>query len=76
MIIYRDKTIQEPSAIVCDKCGRKAGEVQDCFEFQEFLSIDHTGGYGSIIGEDVQYQLDLCQYCAKELLLPYARVKQ
>lgn len=56
------------------KCGRNADAAQNIFEFQEFLSLDYMGGYASIIGDETRFQLDLCQHCVKELLLPYARL--
>lgn len=74
MIDYSEKTIQEASAITCDRCGRRTEKEQDVFEYPECISIDHTCGYGSIIGDEVRYQVDLCQHCVRELLMPFARI--
>ncbi len=48
MILYREVPVQEPAGIICDRCGRRAENVPDEFEFSEYLSIDHVGGYASI----------------------------
>lgn len=74
MILYREASVEEPASIICDRCDRRAENVPNCFEFGEYVSIDHACGYGSIIGDETRLQLDLCQYCVKELLLPFARV--
>lgn len=73
MIILREMTIQEPASIICDRCGRRAENESDSFEFGEYLSLDHIGGYGSIVGDGTRLQLDLCQHCVRELLYPFAR---
>jgi len=74
MIIFREISVQEPASITCDRCGRSAENEPNNFEFEEFLSIDHVCGYGSIIGDGTRLQLDLCQHCVKELLLPFVRL--
>lgn len=74
MILFREIKIQEPAAIICDRCGRRAENESDSFEFEEFLSVNYLGGYGSIIGDGTRLQLDLCPHCVKELLSPFARI--
>lgn len=74
MILFREVTVQEPASIICDRCGRGTDNAPDSFEFNEYLSIDHACGYGSIIGDETRLQVDLCQHCVKELLLPFARL--
>ena len=76
MIFLRERTMQEPASIICDRCGRRAENESDSFEFGEYLSLDHTGGYGSIIGDGTRLELDLCQHCVKELLHPFARISE
>ena len=76
MIHFREMTIQEPASIICDRCGRRAENESNNFEFEEYLSIDHRCGYGSIIGDETRLQLDLCQHCVKELLSPFARLSE
>ncbi|WP_244664321.1 hypothetical protein [Salmonella enterica] len=38
-------------AKTCDRCGRHAKTVVDDIEFNEFLSVNHLAGYGSIFGD-------------------------
>ncbi|MBC9925395.1 hypothetical protein IT777_26630 (plasmid) [Klebsiella quasipneumoniae] len=54
------------SAKTCDRCRRRA--EKDNLEFQEFLTIDHRAGYGSVFGDGSRLRLDLCQHCVKEIL--------
>lgn len=54
------------SAKTCDRCKRRA--EKDDIEFQEFLTIDHRAGYGSVFGDGSQLRLDLCQHCIKAVL--------
>lgn len=74
MIVFRDVTVQEPASIICDRCGRRAENGSDSFEFSEYVSIDHVCGYGSIIEDGSRFEIDLCQYCVKALLCDYARI--
>ena len=72
MITLREITATEPATIICDRCGRSTKNEPDNFEFAECLSIKHTCGYGSIIGDGTTLQVDLCQHCVKEVLLPFS----
>ncbi len=76
MILLRERTIQEPASIICDRCGRRSDIESDDVEFDEYLSLNRIGGYGSIIGDGTRLQLDLCEYCIKELLYPFARINE
>ena len=60
MIKLREITTTETALIICDRCGRKAENAPDEFEFAEYLSIHHICGHGSIIGDGIRVQLDLC----------------
>jgi hypothetical protein len=42
-------------------------------EIQEFISIDNIGGYSSVLGDGVNYKLDMCQNCFVKLLGDYIR---
>jgi hypothetical protein len=75
MIVYRQVKVEEPATIKCDRCGHCTENTPTSFEFGEYISIDHTCGYGSIIGDGTRLQIDLCQQCIKELLLPFAQVQ-
>ena len=72
MITLREVTAMEPASITCDRCGRSSNNEPGNFEFAECLSIKHTCGYGSIIGDGVTLRVDLCQHCVKEVLLPFS----
>jgi len=72
MITLREVTAMEPASITCDRCGRSSNNEPGNFEFAEYLSIKHTCGYGSIIGDGVTLQVDLCQHCIQEVLLPFS----
>jgi hypothetical protein len=37
MIFFREITVQEPASIICDRCGRRAENDLDHFDFQEYL---------------------------------------
>ena len=58
----------------CDRCTRKAEDGES--EFFEFTSIDYVAGYGSILGDQNQVEIDLCQHCLKETLGPWLRVTE
>jgi hypothetical protein len=58
--------------LVCDRCSLVA--APEDFQFQEFTSIDHIGGYESIFGDGMKVQLDLCQSCVRDTLGTWLRV--
>lgn len=58
--------------IRCDRCGREAENGET--EFYEFTSIDYRAGYGSILGDENQIEIDLCQHCLKETLGQWLRI--
>ena len=62
----RQKSIQEVSALLCDRCGRKASAEE--MEFGDFTCIEYVGAYNSIFGDGSHISLDICQYCLKETL--------
>jgi antitoxin CcdA len=59
-------------AYTCDVCGRRA-TTTDTFEYQEFTTIGVHGGYGSVFGDGVELECDICQRCLKEKLGEYFR---
>jgi hypothetical protein len=61
--------------IICDKCGFESDYQEDILESQEFLSWDHLCGYGSVFGDEMIAEIDLCQTCTMELLGEYIRTK-
>jgi hypothetical protein len=60
--------------LVCDRCGREAElDDTDC-EFHEFTSLAYKAGYGSVLGDGNNIELDLCQHCVKETLGTWLRI--
>lgn len=71
------KDIQQTTRFVhkieCDKCKKQFDE-RDFINWQECVSINNTGGYGSVFGDGARIRLDLCQDCFKELCGEYVVV--
>jgi antitoxin CcdA len=53
---------QEVIKLLCDGCGLESS-VDEGYEFSEFISIEHTCGFGAIHGDGKQLSIDLCQHC-------------
>jgi len=68
--------------ITCDVCKKEFrtrhhnNDVtpDEDMEVQEFHSIDFVGGYGSIFGDEVTVNCDICQHCLKKILGEYLRI--
>lgn len=62
MRITEKETIEVNNLIglICDVCNK---EYRDDFEMQEFIRIKTIGGYGSKVGDDVQWEIDICESC-------------
>ena len=60
----------EVESIKCDRCKTT---YSDMIELQEFHCIDYIGGYGSIFGDNMRIQCELCQYCLSEMIEGYFR---
>ena len=58
---FEDKVVKVISKLTCDGCGQET--TQDDYEFQEFISVSHRCGYGSIHGDGNHLSIDLCQQC-------------
>ena len=54
----------------CGKCGKEWG-ANDFVEIQECLHKHDIGGYGSVFGDGREWEVTLCQSCAREILEPY-----
>jgi len=71
--------IEKTKYVICDKCGKKySSDVQAddwCFEAQEFHHISFTGGFGSVFGDMISVECDLCQHCLKEMIGNFCRMK-
>ena len=73
MIEYEIETVEKkiPKSITCNVCKKKYYYGKDWEEVQEFLFIRERGGYGSIFGDDLSIEGDICQHCLKEKLGEY-----
>ena len=65
---FEKRTIQFPTKLICDCCGREATIGGSDYEAQAFISLDFVGGYNSIFGDGTKVSLDICQYCLYEKL--------
>ncbi len=76
MLRYREvqKIEQEIVSITCDICG-KVYDADD-FEIQEFHHINFCGGYGSVFGDGVVLETDLCTTCQNEIFGNYLKLKE
>lgn len=66
------KVVSIQVSVICDKCGAEY-DSDDVLEIQEFLHIDFVGGFGSVFGDLVHVQCDLCQHCLLKMISPHAR---
>ena len=57
----------------CDVCGKEFDRDGSILEFQEFVEIRFRGGYGSVFGDDDDFECDICQHCLKEKLGAFIR---
>jgi len=68
------KQFAEKKSIVCDLCGMEysydlsLGQTE-FLEAKEFLHIHHVGGYGSILGDGVSINVDICQHCFQQYIV-------
>ena len=69
---FEKKTIERlvVTEITCNKC-RRVITPGEPFEWQEIESIRFTGGFGSVFGDGLSFECDLCQHCLKELIGEY-----
>lgn len=66
-LVPQPKTV----AMTCDRCGTRHDDVM---ETQEFLSWWNSCGYANTTYGDLSHiQIDLCQYCVREVLGPWIR---
>jgi hypothetical protein len=76
MKTYQTIQVKQCDEIQCDKCARVARRDGQDYEFQEFVSIIRSCGYGSCQSDGSIFEVDLCQYCSKELLSDFWREKK
>jgi hypothetical protein len=75
MIKYQEttKTVKVPISVMCDVCKKEFSLENDFLESQEFQHINFVGGFGSVFGDDVEIQCDICQHCLLKLIGDYCR---
>ncbi len=76
MIKHKEVTIteQQTVSITCDICGKEY-EADD-LEVQEFHHIKFCGGFGSVFGDGVKVECDICQHCLHKFIGDFCRVKE
>ena len=74
MLEYRDRTVQEVAACICDRCRRRMTPDDPDLEWFERVSIAYRGGFGSIFGDGCEIAIDLCQHCVQDTLGDWLRV--
>ncbi len=68
------KMVNECVSITCDVCKK---EFDDQMEMQEFARFGDRAGYGNVVfGDCTDYDIDMCQYCFKEILGDYVRLSR
>lgn len=72
-IKYVTQQIPCCQVIVCDVCKKEFDYNRDMWEYQEVVTVQLRGGFGSIFGDGAEYECDICQYCLEELLGKYLR---
>lgn len=72
MKTYRREEVFQRVLVSCT-CDRCKKEYDDIMEIQEFLHYINDAGYSSVFGDGNMLDLDLCQYCVKEVLGPFIR---
>lgn len=75
MKIFKTVITQKVTTLVCDGCGLEATADGD-YEFQEFISISHHCGYGSIHDDGKKIETDLCQQCFADMCGDTLRVTE
>lgn len=72
-IKYKTKTVKQLVAhsFECNCCKKVYSFKDDIFETQEYLNVRWCGGYGSVFGDGVPYDLTLCQHCLLKLVGEY-----
>ena len=61
------------TAITCDICKKEFTLIEPIptetlWEVEEFLHIRKEGGYGSVFGDGVTIECDICQHCLKKFI--------
>jgi hypothetical protein len=60
-------------SITCDVC-KTTYDCDEVFETQEFISISHDCGFGSVFGDNHHMNIDICQHCFKSIFSEHVRL--
>lgn len=77
-IKVKDEVVESVECDVCHKIYFSkdfSKDIEDQMQIQEFRYIRFTGGYGSIFGDEVTVECDICQHCFNRLVGKYCRIK-
>lgn len=69
-----EQQVEEIISITCDKCLKVVNypeDVNDHSEWEGFVHINFTGGYGSIFGDMSTVSANICQHCMEEFFLTF-----
>lgn len=66
----------QPHTSSCSRCSRNLDAHSEIDEFQESITIHFRAGYGSVFGDGNVVHATLCQYCVKELLGQWLKVRE
>lgn len=74
--IYREvtKPVTQYVGFECSRCKRTFYSDNDLLETQECLSYRAVGTYGSVWGDGVVVEFDLCQKCLYDLTKDFATI--
>lgn len=56
-------TMHKIIGLKCDVCKK---EYNDEMDIQEFIRLKQRSGYSSIIGDDIEWNIDICEKCFVE----------
>lgn len=65
------ETVEKIVAYKCNCCHKVIDVEDDPMEAQEVMIFNWTGGYSSVFGDQIPYNLTLCQHCLKRLIGHY-----
>lgn len=70
---FKKVTALLPIANVCDKCKKVSKINHEDFEYSEFFHYFWRAGYGTILEDGSDYEIDLCQHCFLKAFGKYVR---
>ncbi len=71
-----EREVEEIVSITCDKCLKVVNypdDPNDHSEWEGFVHINFTGGYGSIFGDMSTVSANICQHCMEAFFLTFPK---